>query len=228
MKRKFNWKAITLILFIICIIYIILLKTVNVGVIGPNDSKVGFSNLNSAYHQMFPKNMGWYKATKYLGFLPFLLVAYYGIVGCLQLKVRKSLAKVDKKIILIGIFYILVGATYIFFEKIVINYRPVLMDGELEASFPSSHTMLAICVCGSSMLMSKYYIKDKKINDITTIITGVLMIILVVGRFLSGVHWPTDILGGILISGFLLSLFYTSLRTITSRKQYKVVSKVSE
>ena len=228
MKKSLNWKTITLILFVICIIYIILLKTVDVGVIGPNDSKVGFSTLNGNYHQMFPKNMGWYNATKYLGFLPFLIVAYYGLVGCIQLKNRKSLAKVDKKLILLGIFYILVGATYFFFEEIVINYRPVLMDGELEASFPSSHTMLAICVCASSILMSKYYIKDKKANDIITIITGVLMIVLVVGRFLSGVHWATDILGGILISGFLLSLFYSSLKVITSRKNYKVYEKVSK
>ena len=92
------------------------------------------------------------------------------------------------------------------------------MDGELEASFPSSHTMLAICVCASSMLISKHYILDKKANDIVTIITGVLMIVLVVGRTLSGVHWITDIIGGILISGFLLSLFYASIRNIKEKK----------
>ncbi len=219
MKRKLNWKTISLILFVICIIYIILLKTVDVGVIGPFDSKVGFSTLNAHYHQSFPKNMGWYNATKYLGVLPFILIAYYGLNGLLQLIRRKSLAKVDKRLILLGIFYILVGATYFFFEKVVINYRPVLMDGELEASFPSSHTMLAICVCASSMLISKHYIRDKKYNDIATIITGVLMIILTVGRALSGVHWITDIIGGILISGFLLSLFYASLRNIKEKKK---------
>ena len=218
MKRRLNWKTITAIIFVICIIYIILLKTVDVAVIGPNDSSVGFSTLNHHFHQMFPKNVGWYKATKYLGILPFLLVAYYGINGCLQLKRKKSLAKVDHRLLILGLFYVLVGIVYVIFEKVIINYRPVLMNGELEASFPSSHTMLAICVCASSMLISKHYIKDKKYNDIATIITGVLMIVLVVGRILSGVHWITDIIGGILISGFLLSLFYTMLREDKKKK----------
>lgn len=219
MKRKFNWKTISCILFVVCIIYIILIKTVDVAVIGPYDSKVGFSHLNHYFHQLFPKNVGWYKATKYLGILPFVIVAYYGLNGLLQLKRRKSLAKVDKRLILLGIFYILVGATYFFFEKVIINYRPVLMDGELEASFPSSHTMLAICVCVSSMLMSKHYIPDKKINDYITIGTGVLMVVLIIGRILSGVHWITDIIGGILISAFLLSLFYTSIRNIKKKSE---------
>ena len=218
MKRKINWKNISILLFIVSIIYIILIKTVDVSNIGPNDSKVGFATINNLFHTWFPKNDGWYKATKYLGIIPFILVAYYGLIGLKQLIKTKNINKVDKKIILLGIFYILVGVNYLFFEKVIINFRPVLMDGELEASFPSSHTMLAICVCASSMLISKYYIKSKKANDLVTMGTGSLMIILVIGRILSGVHWITDIIGGILISAFLVSLFYVSIKNIKESK----------
>ena len=100
------------------------------------------------------------------------------------------------------------GATYIFFEKVIINYRPVLEDGVLEASFPSSHTLLAVCICASSLLISKYYIKDKKVLKMFNIFTYALMIILVVGRLISGVHWFTDIMGGIIISTLLVSLYH--------------------
>jgi undecaprenyl-diphosphatase len=209
---------VSIISFIVALIYIVLLKTVDVQSIGPKNSSVGFAHFNNWFLQTIGTNDTCYKITKYLGLLPFLLVGYYGFVGLKQLLNKKDINKVDKKLLLLGIFYILVGATYIFFEKVIINYRPVLMDGELEASFPSSHTMLAICVCASSLLISKYYIKNENIRKIIDILTWIVMIILVVGRALSGVHWITDIIGGILVSAFLISLFYSSINTVIKNK----------
>ena len=158
--------------------------------------------------------MIWYNITKYLGYLTFILVIYYAIIGLKQLIKGKSLKKVDKKILLLGAFYVLVGIVYIIFEKIIINYRPVLFGDELEASFPSSHTMLALCVCASSLIMSKYYIRSEKAKQILDIVTWVVMVVLVIGRLISGVHWLTDIIGGIIISGFLLSILNTFLNII--------------
>ena len=212
--RKLKWKNISILLGIVSIIYIIMLKTIDVKPIGPYHTKVGFAAINNFVHTHLPKNMIWYNITKYLGYLTFILIIYYAIIGLKQLIKNKSLKKVDKKIILLGAFYVLVGIVYVVFEKVIINYRPVLMGDELEASFPSSHTMLALCVCASSLIMSKYYLKDKGIKKILDIITWVVMIVLVVGRLLSGVHWLTDILGGILISGFLLSILNTCLNII--------------
>ena len=98
---------------------------------------------------------------------------------------------------------------YILADKIVINYRPVLEDGVLESSYPSSHTLLACCICASSLLIAKYYMKNQKLLKIFNYGTIILMIISVVGRLLSGVHWLTDILGGIIISAFLVYLYYS-------------------
>ena len=212
--KKLNWKNITIILGILSILYIVLLKTIDVRPIGPYHTKVGFATINNFVHVYLPKNTPWYKITKYLGYLTFLIVVYYAWVGLSQLIKYKSIKKVDKKIILLGLFYILVGIVYVFFEKVIINYRPILMNKELEASFPSSHTMLALCVCGSSLIMSKYRIKDKKKKSILDMITWSLMIVLVVGRVLSGVHWLTDIIGSVIISAFLLSLLITYLKKI--------------
>ena len=174
-----NKKAImiSVVLFIISIIYIILVKNVDVASIGPQGSEVGFSSINAIFQNSLGYNEIWYKITKYLGVIPFLIVAYYGLIGILQLTKRKSIMKVDKKIICMGAFYVLLGMTYVLFEKLVINYRPVMLEGELEASFPSSHTLL------------------------------------------SGVNWFSDILGVVIISLFLVSIYYTLINLFPDKKK---------
>ena len=207
MKKRKKELLITVIsLFIVSVIYVLLIKFVDVGAIGPKSSKVGFSNINGWFHDLTGYNKAWYKITKYTGVIPFLLVAYFAFIGLKQLIKYKKISKVDKRIIFLGVFYILVGITFIFFEKVIINYRPVLEDGVLEASFPSTHTLLAVCVCYSSLLISKYYV-PKKYLKVFNIATSILMVLLVIGRLLSGVHWLTDIIGGIIISIFLVTLY---------------------
>ena len=214
MKKNKKYIIITLVLFVMALVYTLLIKYVDVDSIGPNGSEVGFATINGFFHNMIGEKEIFYKISKYLGLLPFLIVLFYGLCGVKQLIKYKSLKKVDSKLYVLGGFYVLVLITYIFFEKLIINYRPVLMDGELEASYPSSHTMLALCICLSSLLIAKYFIKKKDILKYFNIGTIILMLLLVLTRFLSGVHWFTDILGGIVISLFLVSLFYTVLNII--------------
>jgi len=203
-KRKIR---IISLLFVICaIVYTILVKRIDVDKIGPLDSTVGFSHFNNTIHQLIGVNMKWYEITKYLGIIPFLFVAFFGLIGLKQLISTKSLSGVDKRIIKLGIFYILFCMVYVFFEKNIINYRPTLIDNELEASYPSSHTLLAICLCGSAMMMLRYYITNPKLLKCLNILTFILMATIVVGRVLSGVHWASDILGGMIISIAMLSL----------------------
>ena len=143
---------------------------------------------------------------------------FYGCLGLKQLIDKKSLKKVDKKIIYLGCFYVLMGLFYIFFEKVIINYRPVLLEGDLEASYPSSHTILAVCICISSIIMNRYYLK-KNLLKYVNISTAVLMLLIVVGRLFSGVHWLTDIVGGLLLSSALCYLFYTFICSNTKAKK---------
>lgn len=214
MSKKKKSLLIAIILVITAVVYTILVKYVDVATIGPKRTSVGFSTLNQWGRQIFVKNDFWYKVTKYLGVIPFLMVAFYGLQGLMQLIKYKSVRKVDKKLIYLGGLYVALGCTYVFFEKVIINYRPVLLDGELEASFPSSHTMLALTICLSSLLISKYYIKNKTIIQAFNIGTIILMLLLVIGRILSGVHWISDILGGIIISLALVSIYYAAIQGI--------------
>ena len=214
MKKKKNLWVPAMILIVVSILYTVLVKFVDVGEIGPEGSKVGFQMINGYVHSMIGVQEFWYKVTKYLGIIPFIYVGYYGVIGLMQLLKGKSLKKVDQRILALGGFYVVVGLVYVFFEKVIINYRPVILEEGLEASYPSSHTMLALCICLSSLLISKYYVK-KEYKRVVDGITVSLMTVLVVGRILSGVHWITDIIGGILIS---LALVYTYKAVIKEDK----------
>lgn len=207
MKNKKNI-LICVLLVLISIIYTLLVKYVDTSIIGPNGSVVGFSSLNSFVFNLTGNNMTLYKITEILGIIPILIALMYAIIGLIQVIDRKSL-KVDKELIALGILYIIVILLYVFFEKCIINYRPVLIDGILEASYPSSHTLLSICICGSALLINKYLFNNKKIYKYINIISIISMVLIVLGRLLSGVHWASDIIGSIIISITLLKILET-------------------
>ena len=197
---------ISVILTIVSIVYTILVKTVDVKPIGPNNSNIGFSRLNDAFRSLIGSSTLIYKITEVFGLILLLLVVIYGCIGIGQLISRKKIFKVDREIIILGCLYVLMMVVYEKKKKVVINYRPILIDNELEASYPSSHTILALCVGLSSLKVSKRYFNKKYIKIINYITIG-LMLVVFLGRLISGVHWLSDIIGGLIISFTLLSYF---------------------
>ena len=201
-------------LFAIAIIYTLLVKYIYVQAIGPNDYLVGFATINNFMFNLTGVNMLWYDITYWWGFVPLFIAFIYAIIGFIQMIKRRSILKVDKEILGLGVYYIIVIGLYIFFETYVINYRPILMDGILEASYPSSHTLLSVCICGSSLIINKYLFKNKNFFKAENIISILSILVIVIGRFISGVHWFTDIIGAILISIALLKAFYIYVKSI--------------
>lgn len=215
MKKKNIITSITMI--ILAVVYTILVKIIDVAPIGPNNSQVGFSKINSFFHNLLGSNMTIYKITEILGIIPLLMAGIYAIIGLVELIKRKSLTKVDYEIYALAGLYVVVLGLYVFFEKCIINYRPILIDGVLEASYPSSHTLMALCICGSSIIVNKR-IFHKKIFNLENKLSIFLMITIILGRFISGVHWFSDIIGAIFISLALLSSFYTAISSFTHKK----------
>lgn len=204
-------------MIILAVIYTILVKIIDVAPIGPNNSEVGFSKINGFFHNLLGSNMTIYKITEILGIIPLLMAGIYAIIGLVELIKRKSLTKVDYEIYALAGLYVVVLGLYVFFEKCIINYRPILIDGVLEASYPSSHTLMALCICGSSIIVNKR-IFHKKIFNLENKLSIFLMITIILGRFISGVHWFSDIIGAIFISLALLSSFYTAISSFTHKK----------
>lgn len=193
-------------LIALAVVYTILVKYIDVQVIGLKESSVGFATINKFVFNLTGVNMIFYHITDWLGFIPLFIAFIYAMIGLFQMIKRRSLFKVDKEIIGLGIFYVGVIGLYIFFETYIINYRPILMDGTLEASYPSSHTLLSICICGSSLMINKILYNNKKIFKLENIISILSIFIIVIGRLISGVHWFTDIIGAVLISIALLKI----------------------
>ena len=207
MKRKFITAAVCFGLFLLLIL---LVKTVDVAAVYPDVPEIGLSRLNMAVHDLFGENLGWYKVTNILGYLAILIALGFAAIGGLQLVYRRSVLKVDKEILLLGALYIVTILFYILFEKVVVNYRPLLMPGGEgpEASFPSSHTVLSCVILGSGLLLVKKYArKNKTIKLVLTVVFAVMLALIVAGRLLSGVHWFTDIVGGLLLSAALLNAY---------------------
>ena len=208
MKKRYL--IISILLLMSSIIFIVLLKNVDIKCDAVNNSCIGFATINQFIFNKIGVNMVWYTITDWLGIIPILMSMVYALIGLKQLIKRKSIKKVDNEIIVLGIFYIIVISVYILFEKYIINYRPILMNGILEASFPSSHTLMTICLCGSSIIINNKLFKNN-FTKILNIISSIIIITTIIGRLISGVHWFTDIIGGILISSCLLMLFYSIL-----------------
>ena len=206
-KQKRNI-IISTTLITLSILFTLLVKVVDVQQIGVEGTSIGFATINQFVFKTLKENELWYNITEILGLVALATVAIYGLIGLTLVIKRKSLLKVDKEIIALGIFYVVVIGIYILFEKVIVNYRPVLIDGIKEASYPSSHTLMTICLCISAVIINKKLFNNK-ITKYANLLLLVIMSTTVIGRLLSGVHWFTDIIGGILISTALLTTFYT-------------------
>jgi undecaprenyl-diphosphatase len=194
---------------LLTVILIALVRLVDVTPVGAQGTSVGLSHLNQFVFDLFGVNMLWYYITDWLGIAAILTAFAFAVTGLVQLINRRSLLKVDREILSLGGLYIIVIGLYLLFENVIVNYRPIIMPDNThpEASFPSSHTMIVCVIMGSAVMLINNYIKNKALNRTLRVICFVIIGVTVIGRLIAGVHWFTDILGGILISVTLLSLY---------------------
>ena len=199
-------------LFAICLLVAFLLWTlaiqfIDVQAIGPRESTVGFAMINQFVHNLTGVNMTLYTITDWLGLVPLMFAMGFGILGLCEWIKRKHILRVDYSILVLGGFYIIVMTAYVFFEMVVVNYRPVLIDGVLEASYPSSTTMLVMCVMPTAVMQLNARLKKLVLKRFITSAITVFVVFMVIGRFVSGVHWFTDIIGGALRSTGLVLMY---------------------
>ena len=209
-KSKKNFMIAGGLLFVFILFTVAVMK-VDVAAIGPKDSLVGLSKINDFMFKKLGTHPIWDMITEVLLVTAFLIVLLFGVIGIKQLLERKSLWKVDHGILLLAVFYVFLAAFYELFEVAVVNYRPILEDGELAASFPSSHTMLICSIVGSAMVLFDRMLTNKVVRNAVEIIGGIILILAVMGRLLAGVHWFTDILGGVLLSAALVMFYDASV-----------------
>lgn len=196
-------------LLLLFLVWTMAIQYVDVQTIGPKNSAVGFATLNGYFHNLTGTHMLIYTITDWLGLVPLFVMLGFAILGLVQLVKRKNPFKVDSDILALGGFYIIVFVAYILFEVFAINYRPVLIEGYLEASYPSSTTLLVMCVMPTAMMQLNKRIKKEKVRNVIEYTILAFTVFMVIGRLISGVHWLTDIIGGALLSGSLVMFYYS-------------------
>ena len=203
-KRKPSFLQNGALLLTLFLLWTWLIRTVDVQPVGPGGTTVGFATLNSRFHECTGVHMGIYTATDWLGLVPIAVCLLFAGLGLLQLIRRRKLRKVDGDILLLGIYYVLVIGCYLAFEMYPVNYRPILIAGRLEASYPSSTTLLVLSVMPTLTFQAQRRWKHAAVIRLLTTLFSVAMIL---GRLISGVHWLTDIVGSLLLSGGLYCLY---------------------
>lgn len=217
MKKNQRNLIIALTFGVLFVLWTLAVSYIDVRAIGPEGSEVGFAALNGFVHELTGVHMTLYTLTDWLGLVPFAIVFGFAILGLVQLIRRRSFLKVDRSILVLGGFYVLVMAAYLLFENVVINYRPVLIEGVLEVSYPSSTTMLTLCVIPTAMMQFGERIKGSAMRRVVLGVMAAFGAFMVVGRLISGVHWFTDIIGGTLLSVALVML-YCAVNGIVAEK----------
>ena len=209
-KRRLKKFCLSGFLLVMFAAWTVLVRFIDVQPIAPNDTQVGFATLNIFIHRLTGVNMFLYDLTDFLGLIPIGFAFYFAIFGLLQLVKRKSIFKVDRNIILLGLFYVALFAVFLLFELYPINYRPLLIEGNLEASYPSSTTMLVVFVMLTASMQLKVRLNNSLMQKTASVLIYVFTAFTVVARLISGVHWFTDIVGGLFFS-LGLAVMYSAL-----------------
>lgn len=216
MKKNQNLLA-GILLLVGFAVWTFLIQAVDVQPIGPNGSSVGFAALNDWFHQLTGVHWMLYTLTDWLGLVPICVCLIFAGAGFVQLVQRRSLFKVDLDIIMLGAYYVLVIFCYLLFEMVPINYRPVLIEGFLEASYPSSTTLLVLSVMPTLYFQAQRRLTASALRQAIRIFSVLFSAFMVIGRLVSGVHWLTDIVGAVLLSSGAFLIYKASVNFLCKR-----------
>ena len=220
MKRNEKTHLLAGIGFLIAfLLWTVLIRCIDVQAAGPGGTNVGFAAFNLWFHKLTGVHMTVYTFTDWLGLVPIAVCLGFGVVGVFQLIRRRSLLRVDPDIILLGLYYVLVILAYLVFEMVPINYRPILINGALEASYPSSTTLLVLSVMPTLKFQIDRRAEKPLIRKVTDIFAITFSAFMVIGRLIAGVHWATDIIGAVFLSMGLFLLYRYAVDVADRRRE---------
>jgi len=195
MKKYFNLYFVLGLSFLFIFILTIILLNFDKAVIATNGYEVGMSHVNNLVKYEYKSWAD--KISDVLFYLTFIVPLLAVALGIYQLVKEKSLKKVDLVIIIFGVFLILAIIVWLLFDHAIkINIRPT---HEIKGSFPSTHVFLTtffVLTC-HGYLCYKY--DNKLIKYLSLIIAIVIIIIMTIFRVIAGVHYITDVFGGVVI-----------------------------
>jgi undecaprenyl-diphosphatase len=217
-KGRNNDLAVSVALLAAFALWTALVQCVDVQPVGQNGTNIGFATFNVWFHGVTGVHMGIYTVTDWLGLVPIAVCMCFGVLGTMQLVRRRSLLRVDADLLLLGAYYIVVILCYLVFEMVPINYRPIPIDGIMEASYPSSTTLLVLSVMPTLKFQVDRRAKGPAARGATTSFAVAFSVLMVLGRLVAGVHWATDIVGAVLLATALF-MAYRAAVALADRKR---------
>lgn len=214
-KKSLLMGSISLAMFAV---WTVLILTVDVQPLGQNGTSIGFATFNCWFHHFTGVNMAIYTITDWMGLVPVVICLIFAGIGLVQLIKRRSLFRVDADIMILGVYFVIVFLAYAIFEMIPINYRPILIEGMLEASYPSSTTLLVLSVMPTLIFQVKRRSTNPFLRETVCVLTVIFSAFMVIGRLVAGVHWFTDILGAIVLSAGLYCIYKATVLILCDEK----------
>ena len=200
-----------IVLILVFALWTFLILHVDVQPVGQNGTNIGFASVNTRFHALTGVHMSLYTLTDWLGLVPIAVCLFFGAAGLMQMIRRRSLLRVDADILLLGVYYIAVILAYLVFEMVPVNYRPIPIDGVMEASYPSSTTLLVLSVMPTLAFQANRRAKSGAVRTAATVFSVLFSAFMAIGRLVSGVHWLTDILGALWLSAGLYLLYRSAV-----------------
>lgn len=195
------------------LLLIVFLLTVDVGYAVPH-APVGLSTVNGFVFEAIGENPEWEMVSFVLLIISVLLMCAQGL--CIFIKMIRT--RKLWEMVAVGHAWLLALVFYILFEFCIVNYRPILEDGELAASFPSSHTLIAVVLFGVMAVWFAYLLPRSVKKYVIIALLGAAAFVSALARLMVGVHWLTDVLGGMLLGGVIVSLSGFGFCLIRSRE----------
>ena len=182
--------------------------------------RLGLSSINKSFHKAFPYNDSFYKLSKIASIFMFMILALPVIYGVLDLIEAKGLKNLNRRNYVILCYLALIAILYVFFDHVVLNYRPVVMDmeeyldaGHAAASYPSTHALLSTTIGGLGIVESLRRFKKPWLKWVSLACISVISVVVLLSRTFAGVHWLTDIVAGVLF-GLSMVFLYISVSSV--------------
>lgn len=186
----------------------VILVHVDVQAIGPMGSSVGLASINGPIWEAVGVNMVCYEIAEHLGNFAVASALCCLLPALWQAIQRRSIWKADWDLYCLMGLYGLMVAAYVACELLAFNYRPVLLEGALEAAYPSSHTMTVFAAI-PPVIHQLRRIRQPWLRKSAPWLYAAVLVGTVLCRFLSGVHWFTDIVGGALLGAGMSALYFS-------------------